>query len=425
MSSRRHTSAALALAASAVLALALCARAGAEEPALPVEVRLEDLFRLLRERSPRTQSELTGVDLAKADALEASLLPNPTLSYGNVSKLSGANTIDGTNHQVTVGMPLLLLGQRGAHEEAANKHLDAAHEDADSRYAELALRTRELFIDVLTARETVRSLAETQSELDRAAEIASARQQSGLARRYDVVKVSIEKNANGARLADANADLAAATGELATWLGFPDWRPVVVGELQPLDLQPDLDALWHQAESANPALRAARANEDAARASQDSVKLDRWPVPVATLGTLITTNQSSTNGLAGISVDLPVFDRGQGKLAHADAELLGAQRERALAFAAARAELERDVQVLAGRHAALASFESNVAGELPELRQMAEDAYRSGQGGIIDLIDAVRSRSDLRLERIELVHEVMAAEAAALAASGRADALAP
>ena len=83
------------------------------------------------------------------------------------------------------------------------------------------------------------------------------------------------------------------------------------------------------------------------------------------------------------------------------------------------------MQVLAGRRAALASFESNVAGELPELRQMAEDAYRSGQGGIIDLIDAVRSRSDLRLERIELLHEVMAAEAAALAASGRADALAP
>ena len=215
------------------------------------------------------------------------------------------------------------------------------------------------------------------------------------------MKVSIEKNANDARLADANADLDAATGELATWLGFPDWRPVVVGELQPLELQPDLDALWGQAETANPTLRAARANEDAARASQDSVKLDRWPVPVATLGTLITTNQSSTNGLAGISVDLPVFDHGQGKLARADAELLGAQRERALAFAAARAELERDVQVLAGRRAALASFESNVAGKLPELRQMAEDAYRSGQGGIIDLIDAIRSRSDLRLERIE------------------------
>ena len=160
----------------------------------------------------------------------------------------------------------------------------------------------------------------------------------------------------------------------------PGWRPNPVGELRPLDLHPDLETLWGEAE-ASPALAGAREAEAAAKANEEAARLDRWPVPVATLGTNITTNEPSTNAVAGVSVDLPVFDRGQGKLARAEAEELAAARQRNLIESATRAELERDVRLLASRREALASFEQNVAGELPRLRQMAEDAYKSGQGG--------------------------------------------
>ena len=110
------------------------------------------------------------MDLARADAVERRVSSRiPTLSYGNVSKLSGANTIDGTQPP---GHPRHAAAPAGPARRARGGGRQGTStprsEDADSRYAELALRTRELFIEVLTARETARSLTETQSELDRA-----------------------------------------------------------------------------------------------------------------------------------------------------------------------------------------------------------------------------------------------------------------
>ncbi len=58
---------------------------------------------------------------------------------------------------------------------------------------------------------------------------------------------------------------------------------------------------------------------------------------------------------------------------------------------------------------------------LPHLRQMAEDAYQGGKSTILELLGAMRSRTELQLSHLDLVAGVMQAEIDTLAAAGLID----
>src|SRR5436190_20316953 len=118
------TSAALRTAAALAVALAT-GHAGA---AVPNEVDLQTVFRLVREVSPRLALERAGIAQAEADRITAGVYPNPTLTLGQARPSSGARTIfDARSQQdATVELPLLIAGQRAARIERAERALDAA-----------------------------------------------------------------------------------------------------------------------------------------------------------------------------------------------------------------------------------------------------------------------------------------------------------
>src|SRR5580765_4828491 len=90
----------------------LSAQGGA--PALPTTVTLDQVLKLLEERSPRTAAERATIPVVAADRITARTLPNPTLSYGGVHLVSGLSTGAVTQHQVIIEQPLLLFHQRQA-----------------------------------------------------------------------------------------------------------------------------------------------------------------------------------------------------------------------------------------------------------------------------------------------------------------------
>ncbi|ESS66867.1 outer membrane protein [Methyloglobulus morosus KoM1] len=117
-------------------------------------------------------------------------------------------------------------------------------------------------------------------------------------------------------------------------------------------------------------------------------------------------------------MDLPFFDRGQGGMARASAEQHAVLLKRELLIAATRQELERSVDVLKLRRKTLAKFESDVLATLPTLKQMAEDAYRLGKTGLLELLDSSRTRTEIKLNHLELLVSEIEAELDAMMASG-------
>jgi outer membrane protein, heavy metal efflux system len=355
-------------------------------------------------RSPRLAVERVAVETAEADRAIAGALPNPSISYGRTRPSSGAPSVIGGNREQQAGLdiPLLIGGQRGARVEAAEQGVLGAQARVTLAGSEIALRAAELFAGLQAAQEKSAALRETQADIERAAALVAGRLDSGVASRYDLARVEIEVAAIGTRLAEAEADAAEKSAGLASLLGAPGWRPVAEGTLQPSGLTADPVRLRERLATGNALLAAARREEETARAGVRRAEAERWPVPVLNLGRTWTSEPFGAANFIGFTTEVPILDSRKAQVTRAQADLRAAERRREAVEAEVSVELQRLLQALQERGAALARFEKRVDLRSPALRQMAEDAYRLGRGTLLELIDAARTRVDARLTGIEL-----------------------
>jgi cobalt-zinc-cadmium efflux system outer membrane protein len=114
---------------------------------------------------------------------------------------------------------------------------------------------------------------------------------------------------------------------------------------------------------------------------------------------------------------LPLFDRNQGAIARARATAHQAELELAATSVELAGALDQATRDLAARRDALAHFQAGAMQRLTKIREMAEAAYRSGQGGIVELLDALDAITDARLRELELRATVADAELAVRRAS--------
>ncbi len=395
----------------------------AQEPAsaLPERLTLPILLRLVAERSPRLAIEQTAIDTAEAERITAGALPNPTVSYGRFTPSGGARTqFNGSQQQqTTVDLPLLIGGQRGARIEAAEQGLLAARARVGLTGNELALRAADLFVGLQAAQEKASMLDESVAEIKRVVAIVSGRLDSGAASRYDLTRVEVELAGMNARLADARAELSDRSAGLAALLGASGWRPTAIGIPTPAGLSTSV-AEWRESLiSSNPQIIAARREEEATQAALKRTERERWPVPVLSLGRTWTGDPFGAANFVGLSTEIPLSDARRGLIAKAAADLRAAQRRREAIESEADVELQRLVDALSQRRAALQRFRQNVGERIPALKQMAEDAYRLGRGSLLELIDAARSRLDARLTEVDLRTATVGQELRILGLTGK------
>jgi cobalt-zinc-cadmium efflux system outer membrane protein len=391
-----------------------------DTPELPKAVTIGQLLQIVREKSPRYAALLQRVESARAEVVAAGVLPNPKISYGRYDLVSRINTMyDGRVQQaVTLEVPVLIAGQRGTRLEAAEKGVEAAAADVEAEYAGIVYETRLLFVKLLAGQQRISVLQETAREMEHLDAIVSGRQQAGNASPYDVLRIGIEAKSIETRLETARNDLVGTLGDLGVLLGMPDWKPAAVGELAVLGVPSDAQKLLVEAEAFNPEIEAARRSEVAADAGLEKARRERWPVPSLQVGSAFTDNPYGNTTFGGVTVELPIFDRNQGGMARAEAEKRSAVLLRELAVSRTRVALERAVELLTRRQQTRLSFEKDVMSKLPDLKEMGEASYRLGKGTLLELLDAYRSRTEMRLTEVDLIQTETEAELDTLRAAG-------
>lgn len=195
---------------------------------------------------------------------------------------------------------------------------------------------------------------------------------------------------------------------------------LVSGTLTPIGASADIEALWRLAEQNNPELEGVHRETITTDAGLECarVRRERWPVSSILFGTAFTDQPYGNTIFSGASVDLPLFDRVQGGMVRASAEQHAVLLRREFLLASTREELERAVEVLKRRGETLTKFEHDVLDTLPTLRQMAEDAYCLGKTGLLELLNSSRTRTEIKLNHLELLVGEIEAELDALMPSG-------
>jgi cobalt-zinc-cadmium efflux system outer membrane protein len=180
----------------------------------------------------------------------------------------------------------------------------------------------------------------------------------------------------------------------------------------------DADTLWQTAQTRRPSIVAIRQQQAASRGGLFLARRERLPVPAVSGGAQLTNDVTGQSVFFGLSTPLPFFDRNQGAIARATAQIDADQKAVDAELAESRAEIERAATVLVKRREALTRLESQVVQRTPMLRQMAEDAYREGSADILELLDAMRSLKDIQLTHVQQLESTKLAEEAVVSAAG-------
>lgn len=370
----------------------------------PETVDLQTVLNLARTASPRVAAEEQEIAGAQADRQTANALPNPSISYTGSYQPAELTNYEGRRaHEATIEMPVDLGGKRRARVNAADRRIDAARSRVAVSKLDLMNDAGTAFVALLAAQETVGMRRDAMAELDRLRGIVAGRRKSGVASDYDVARVDVEIESARADLAEAQADAISARADLANALGVANWRPIAAGTLDEV-----ADAIASPAQSADalPSVIAAHDEEQAARADVVTARRERFPEVSVNGGRFWTTGPFGATYSAGLTLEVPLFDRRGGAVRKAEAEARAAELRTEIARAGALAEIDRYSALVETRADALAMFNRRIGGKLDALGRMAEDSYRLSGGSVVELIDATRSRFDNLATRIDLASKL-------------------
>ena len=388
---------------------------------IPDNLTLEETLDLVRDHSPRLAAERAAVDRAVAEQIQAGRLPNPELEIEVERPSWGDTRRDREEYEVLVEQPLLLRGQRGARVDLAEMNADAARSEFRAAAAGLLTETRQTFVELLAHQERLAAFEALRQDLRRIQDNVSGRVEAGDTSPYDLTRVRIEISTIESEIIAARDARDEAAARLAALFGArgDDFR--VDGDLDPSLMEANYRSLWPEAEENLPELISARQRNRTSNQAVDVARRERPPVPSVGLGAVQDREDRGGAVLLSFSMDIPVFDDRRGTVAEAQADSLGTRLELDATRRGAQAELQRAVREFENRRVALERYEREVVGELPELREQAEDAYTLGQLGIIELLDAFESVVDAQVNYIDLLELLALAEISVLAASGRID----
>lgn len=386
------------------------ALSGTETPSTPPPLSggmsLSEWERIAEQNNPALQQAAARVEAARAQWVQAGLRPNPRLGY------QGTEIGD----ERKAGQQGAFVGQEFITAGKLQRSRDVAcHAVRQAEFVWAAQRQRVLndvrraFFDVLVAQRTVEltdRLVHIGQEGVRTAESLFEAQEVS---RVDVLQSRIE--AESARiLADKSRHrLSAAWRNLAIVAGVPNMLIVPVsGDLQDglarLTWEDALAQLWRE----NPLLAEVRAGVARAEAALSREYAER--VPNFDLEASVQYDNATRDPIAGVQagMPLPVFNRNQGNIRRAQAELTAARSE----VQRTTLELQRQLAVVFEQYENARCQVEKYAGEiLPNAQKSLElvaAGYRQGEFGYTTLLMAQRTFFQANLAYVEALRDLRA-----------------
>ena len=381
---------------------------------VPTQLHLPDALRLFREHGLDLILAEAAVEGARGDTLLASAAPNPSISggVGRSFACSGPGCSDlAWNFGISDGSSVFdsVSGKRGLRVNTANLALEVARKgEADARRT-LEGMVRQAYLQTVTARQSLTTQKEAQETLGRLAELIRARYQHGSISEVDVLKVETEKLTADQQVERSERDLDVAKSQLAFMLGARgrvpafDVNPELPGYLVPPALQgATVDSLLDVARKQRPDLAGAKINRDRAESSVRSSQRLRFPEIEMSAGVSGQGSYSSAINPPtfsfGLSLTPPLFNRFEGEIAKAKADLTTQKAQ----LAKTEAQVLNDVQTAFTQFRSARSRVERAERELLEhakhTRDLVQIQYQKSAASLLEYLDAQRILISTKLD---------------------------
>lgn len=353
------------------------------EGTLPTSLTLEQALDEAEARSPAIIAARAEVTAAEARIRQAGFRSNPELSlevenFAGTGELSGFR---GTETTLAVNQRLDLGGRRQAAVGVARAELAAAQLRVAIARADLAQSVRQEFARGVTARERLRLARENEELARELARIAGILVEVGRDPPLRAMRARSAAAQAAAEVEAARAEELASRGNLAALFGVSTPPESLVGGLVDLragTINPEESLEVRLAEVERLAAEAGVRREQVAR------RLD----PAVGLGVRHVRESGDVALVAGVSMPIPVFDRNQGNIAAARANLLAAEARLASATASARVRARNAINNVEAAEARVEALERAAIPEGREALRLTMLSYQAGRASLLELLDA-------------------------------------
>lgn len=377
----------------------------------PASLRLADLESLALSHNPTLREADARLKAAQGVAEQAGLYPNPTVGYSG--ELIGAEGTAGEFQgayiqQTIITANKLKLSRMKYLQEVAQNQLNAL---AQRERVLNGVRTH--YIRLLAAQQ----MCEVQKNLLRNADDAQLTAQEmvnvGQANHAQLLQAQVTARRKKVELAQAEIHLIQARRDLAAFIGVPCLPEAPVGgRLEQRCARLDWNSALAELLQYSPELSVARLE-----IRKDQFQLERervQPIPNLQLGAGAGYNFENPSSVANVNVgiEVPLFNRNQGTIRQAEAEVVRASAE---AKRTELALLHQLAHAFRQYDAALASVEDFEAKSLQDARQAYQllwEGYQQRRAPWTDVLQAERIYFELSAQYIHDLGQLREAEIA-------------
>lgn len=361
---------------------------------------LDEVLALARRESPRLREAAARLEAARAGVVEARTYPyNPEIALEGAERTGQAGT--STDRGVGLQQEIAIGGQRGKRVRAAEAELAAAESSFRRSEQELANRVELAFAQGLAEERRVEIDRSELALVENLLSFEKRRLEAGAGTRLDLNLARAAAGRVRRRLQEDLAARAAARAAIAEAAGADPAAPPapVPSASGPVPGLPPLDDLVERALALRPDLAASR---DAVEAARRHAELQRsLALPNLRAGVFSRREEGDNVTGAAIGIAIPLFDRNQGGIARAEAEVSRSSAALATAALAARRSVADAYSRYTAAAEAVAALDLLVVGTLEESLELLARALEAGKVSAGDVLVLRRELVEAQREHVQ------------------------
>jgi len=370
----------------------------------------QEILDLIVSESPQAKAIRAVAETVTAQQAARLTFPNPAVSYAR----EGA----GFTEFYQVEQSFRAFGLHDSLERVGVAARESAEAERDARLWQLRIDAQVALARWRAASERLEAARSVERLVGQLITVLVTREREGEGSRFDRVRSEQELVDAKQLVASAEVDRLAARGAILAMLPPNTALPEVLqGRPASADAE-SVDALVQKASTNRADLRALDSAGRRFGLEAEAAKRAAGPATTVIGGLKRADDSGDTRagGAIGLSVTLPLFNRGDRDVARWNAERSQIQFERTILESAIRAEITTAAAILTLRRQ-VTTMARDARASADELVTIADIAYREGEAGILQLLDAYRTRGraqdraaaaalDLRLGEIVLERAV-------------------
>ena len=299
----------------------------------PMTMTLEELQQMALRNNPTFAQSAANIQAAEGRKKQSGLYPNPTVGYQGEQIRGGS--FHGGEQGFFVQQDIVLGGKLGLNRMIFDHELKQAETEAEEQKVRVVTNVRISYLQALAAQQTLELRRKLSKLADDAVETSHQLANAGQADTPDVLESELEAQQAELTVAMAEQNQRRVWKALSAVVGNPR-LPLTRLEGKLEDTPPvNADELVERTVNESPAVRIAelglkRAEATLARAKRESIPDLQFRGGIQQNGELLVEPNGRPVGLQGfadVGVRIPIFNRNQGNIATAKAEVARAQQE--------------------------------------------------------------------------------------------------